>query len=429
MHLMRDINVHLENRKLSRAFFIFVWVMYAAVYMTKNCFSGALAAIVDEGAMTLTQTSWISAAFYIAYTPLQILGGVFADKYSPERLITVGLVGSAAANVAIFFNQNYYFILCAWVFNAIIQFSLWPAVFKIVSSQLVRSDRSQMIFFLSFSSSGGLVLTYAVSAIIPKWQYNFLVSAAVLVACTVVMQVFCHKLDPILKKDRDVPQAPRAAQVCDAHKISTAKLFLMSGFFAVLPAVLLRTMVENGTKSMSPTMLMQSYADISPSTGNLLNILIILAGIVGTLITKALIYPRIIKNEIVGTFILFALALPFAFVLRSVGEMPLWLVIISLCAISTVLTSTHLLTQYFNMNYVKYGKNGTAAGLLNCAASFGLVLQFCVFGPVAENFGWNVIADIWVWMMIVAIVFVAFAIRPSVRFEKKLEEEKRSEGK
>ena len=78
------------------------------------------------------------------------------------------------------------------------------------------------------------------------------------------------------------------------------KLFLISGFFTLLPAILIRTMVENGTKTLSPTMLMATYEDISASTGNLLNIFIIVAGVVGTLLIKLVIYPRLIKNEIVA---------------------------------------------------------------------------------------------------------------------------------
>ena len=102
MKIMSDINVHLENKRESRHFFVFLWLMYALVYMTKNCFSGALSAIVAEGSLTLAQTTFISAAFYIVYTPLQILGGIFADRYSPEKMITVGLIGGAACNTVIF---------------------------------------------------------------------------------------------------------------------------------------------------------------------------------------------------------------------------------------------------------------------------------------------------------------------------------------
>ncbi len=416
MNLMSDINIHLENKKASRGFFVFLWLMYATVYMTKNCFSGALAAIVDEGSLTLTQTTFISAAFYMAYTPLQILGGIFADKYSPEKLITIGLIGGAVSNTVIFFNQNYYVMLISWIFNAIIQFALWPAVFKIMSSQLVRSDRSKMVFYMSLGSPIGLVLTYMVSAFLTDWRYNFLISAVVLVLDAVVMQILCKKLNPIMKRDY-VPTAVNASEE-SAVRMSTLKIFVISGFFMFLPAVLLRTMVENGSKTLSPTMLMQSYETVSPMIGNLLNIFIIIAGVLGTLLIKLILFPKIIKNEVTGFLIMLFVSLPFAIVLRFVGSIPIWLAVVSLCVISMTLTSTHLLTQYYTMNFISCGKNGTAAGVINAAASLGLLLQYCVFGSVAENYGWNVVTTAWIGMVAVSIVFIAFSIRPIAKFKK-----------
>ena len=423
MKVMSDINIHLENKRESRHFFVFLWIMYALVYMTKNCFSGALSAIVDEGSLTLTQATLISAAFYIVYTPLQILGGIVADKYSPEKMITIGLIGGAVCNTVIFFNQNFYVMLASWVFNAIIQFALWPSVFKIMSSQLVRSDRSKMIFYMSFSSSGGLITTYIISALLPHWKYNFLVSAIILVLCAVVLLIYCKHLNPLMKKDYVKTSVISEADVGN-KKMSTVKLFLISGFFTLLPAVLIRTMVENGTKTLSPTMLMQSYTDISPSTGNLLSIFIIVAGVLGTLLVKLVLFPRIIKNEVVAYLIMMFAALPFTIVLRFVGDIPAWLVIISLSMISMSLSATHLLTQYFNMLYIPYGKNGTAAGILNAAASLGMVFQYCVFGPIADNAGsWVPVTTLWIVMVSLGIGFCAMTVIPAKKFRKKVEGE------
>ncbi len=421
MKLMSDTNVHLENKKESRVFFVFLWIMYSTVYMTKQCFSGALAAIVDEGILTLSQTTMISAAFYIAYAPLQILGGIFADKYSPERLITIGLVGGAISNTVIFFNQNYYVMLISWIFNAIIQFALWPSVFKIMSSQLVRSDRGRMVFLMSLSSSGGLALSFIVSALLTDWRYNFLISAIALLVSAILLQGFCMHLDPILKKDREpVIISDNTQKENKFSKLSTAKLFLVSGFVAFLPAVFLRAIVENASKTLSPTMLMQSYEGISPSVGNLLNILIILAGLVGTLIAKFVLFPRIIKNEMMGILLMLLIAFPFTVVLRFVGNIPLSLSIISLSAISMTLTATHLLNQFFCMNFIPFGKNGTAAGIINSAASFGLVVMNLLFGTVAEKFGWNVATTIWIIMIAVSIVFTAIALKKSKKFKAEL---------
>lgn len=420
MKLLADINIHLENKRASRIFFVFIWVMYALVYMTKNCFSGALASIVAEGSLTLTQASYISAAFYIAYTPLQILGGVFADKYSPEKLITVGLLGSAVSNVIIFFNQNFWVMLAAWVFSAIIQFALWPAVFKIVSSQLVRSDRSKMVFLMTFASSGGLIMTYAVSAFLPKWQYNFAISAVVLVVLAIVLLVFCKGLNPILKKDSEPVTVGEVDHDNDPGRgHTTLGIFVMSGFLLVLPAVVIRAMVENGTKTLSPTMLFQNYESVSPTLGNLLNILIIIAGVLGTFLIKTLIFPRLIKNELVCFLLVIILTVPFAVILRFVGDIPVWATVAGLCAVSMLLSATGLLTQYYNTHFIKYGLNGTAAGVLNAAASFGFVLNYCIFSSMAEALGWRTVTTVWMIMIALTGVAIAFAIRPFVRFLKK----------
>jgi len=100
-------NVHFENKVISRRFFLFIWIMYSVVYMTKSCFSGAMALIVSEGVMTKSQTGFIMSAFSFAYAPLQIVGGAFADKYDPEKLIKIALIGGGLANLIIFLNQNY----------------------------------------------------------------------------------------------------------------------------------------------------------------------------------------------------------------------------------------------------------------------------------------------------------------------------------
>ena len=109
-------NVHFENKSVSRHFFWFIWFVYVIVYMTKNCFSAAMATIVFEGAMTKSQTGLITAVFYLVYAPLQVVGGIFADKYDPEKLIKIGLIGSGLANLMVFLNQDYFVVLVDFVF-------------------------------------------------------------------------------------------------------------------------------------------------------------------------------------------------------------------------------------------------------------------------------------------------------------------------
>ena len=413
--ILKDVNIHLENRQKSRCFFVFIWIVYAFVHMTKNGFGAAMASIVSEGILTKSQTGLIIAVFYVVYAPLQVVGGVLADRYSPEKLIKIGLSGAALVNLVIFFNHNYYVILVAWTFNAVIQSPIWPAVFKIVSSQLVRSDRTNMVFLMSFSNSFGLILGYGMAAFIPSWQYNFLVSAVILLICAVMLDLFCVKLDSYMKSDkkRNLKKLSRTR----IHNFSTLKLFAVGGFLFFLPSVLLRTSVENGIKTLSPVIMMESYTNVSASMGNILNLFVIASGILGVIIVKLVLYPKIIKNELTVVFIMLLLSVPFCLVMKFIGDVPIPIMVVSMCMISMLLTPTGLLTSYYNARFSTYGKNGVAAGTSNAASSIGVILQSYGFVYIADVYNWNTVMSLWVIIIITAIVFTLLAMFLFRKFE------------
>lgn len=421
MKLMSDINVHLENRKESRIFFAFIWIMYSLVYTTKSCFSAALVFIKQEGVLTLTQVSFIMAMFYTVYAPLQVVGGIFADKYSPERMITVSLIGAAAANAIIFFNQSYWVMLITWTLNAVIQFALWPSVFKILSSQLVRSDRPKMVFLISLSGAFGSIIASLVAALIGEnWRYNFALSAVLLILLAIILQLFCRRLEPFLKKDRPDSERASAEERLPEDGLSTFRLFLVSGFLLLIAAIFLRTIVENSTKTFAATMLVDMYPTISGEIGSLLNAIVLVGSITGMILVKKVLYPRIIKNEVVGFLMMLLIALPFSLILCRIGDerIPVWVMVFSLTAVALLLTSTHLLNQFFNIKFVKFGKNGTASGIMNAASSAALALQYWILGPVGEAFGWRLVCVIFAIISVCAILFVVLALRPTGIFRK-----------
>ena len=72
----------LRDEKKSIVLFLLLFIVYALIYLTKNCFSAAMAPIVAEGIMTKSETGLIAAVFYLIYAPFQIVGGFAADRYS-----------------------------------------------------------------------------------------------------------------------------------------------------------------------------------------------------------------------------------------------------------------------------------------------------------------------------------------------------------
>ena len=417
INIEHDINIHLENKKASRKFFVYIFVMYTLVYMTKNCFNGALADIVSEGVLTKSQTGLITAVFYIVYTPLQILGGIVADKVSPELMIKLSLIGSAVANAIIFFNHNYYVMLIVWTFNAVVQFALWPSTYKIITSQLCRSDMNTMIFLISITSSVGLLFSYVIAAIMPSWEYNFAFSAAVLLLLAGFLHIYDMRLSGYMIPDRinnDVSD-----NVIDS-KIHGRSVFWKSGFLILLIVVFVRSAVGTGIKTLSPLMFVETYG-VKTSVGNLLNTLIIICGLVGTLLVKFVLYPRIIKNDIFGMIIMMSLSLACGVLLALVPNMTATL--ISLCLMAVVTTAVSLFISYFNAGFSKYGKNGTAAGLSNSAESFGIVASSYGIVKISEIWSWGAVRFVWLYMLAISVLTFIPIVFMNIKFKKRMKED------
>ena len=152
-----------NSTKLSFILFISLLSGYTFMCMTRNCFSSAMVFIVDEEILTKVQTGVITAAFYLTYAILQIVGGMVTDKLPPERFVTIGLLGASITNLVIFFSQNYVVMLISWSLNAALQFGAWPAIFKIVSTMLVRKMQTPALFVTTLASPGGTVAGFVVA--------------------------------------------------------------------------------------------------------------------------------------------------------------------------------------------------------------------------------------------------------------------------
>ena len=414
------LHMHLENKNVSKRFFWMLWIMYAVVYMTKNCYSAAMASIVYEEALTKSQTGFITAAFYLVYAPLQILGGVYADKYKPENMIKIGLIGGGIANLIIFCNQNYYVMLFAWIFNAVIQFALWPAIFKIISSQLESEYRVKGVYFISFSSTFGLVLAYIVAAVVKNWLYNFLISAVALFLFAVIFHIINKRVERHMIPDDSVDtKKDKKEKANNGPKISPWKLFWCSGFILMVVITVLRSIISNSVQTLSSTILMESYSSVSPALGNMLNTLIIISGIAGVVLVNWIVYPKLIRNEVLATLALIVFSILPIGAMLFLGRTSVSVMVIALCLATAVLTGAGLIMSHFSAMFGRVGKNGLAAGIYNSAVSFAIVIQNYGILAVADHYeGWNAVVWLWIIMLVVCVVLalIAYPLRKRFRY-------------
>ena len=406
----------LTDRRKSIYLFLLLFISYSLIYMTKNCYSAAMASIVANGIMTKSQTGLIAALFYLIYAPFQIIGGIAADKYSPAKLILYGTFGAGLCNSLVYvFSENYVAMLIIWSLNAAIQFGIWPSIFKIVVSQLAPEHRMRGIFFILLTPSAGLALSYASAVFITDWRFNFLLSAIILFAIVPIFFFIYRYIEKSMTVENDTNK-----KEVKAEKIQGASLvrkIIISGIPILLIIYVVQGLLSIGIKSLVPVMLMESY-DLTPSLANGLNVILVLCGPLGTLLGALPLFKKFSYTTTIT--ILFGLSLPAVFIITYVGSIPAAVIIIALIAVTVFMAATSVYFSYTSRVFEKFGFGGTLSGLYNCMSAIGLVLSNYVFTSVAENFGWSVTTNTWLIMLSLALVLLCITIPIWKRFMKSL---------
>lgn len=406
---------YLENENLSIVLFLFVFIMYAVIYMTKCMFSSAMAIIVEEGFMTKSQTGLINAVFWFVYGVFQIFGGIAVDRYSPSKMIMIGFIGAAISNIIIFFNQSYYVMMGAWVFNAIVQFGVWPGVFKLVSTQLAPAVRGRASFWLLFSSNVGLGISMLTASFVDHWKDNFLVSAVsllIIVALFAVINSFMEKR-MVIDESGTSENVDRNTEN-DKHPIMP--LMMSSGLIVFMVVCLLRTAADNGIKMMTPVMLMESYDNLPGAISTRLSTILIVFSATGTFVA-GFIQKKITSNEAKAQIILYSLSLLPLLVVCFVGRVHYLYVLLTLCLSAlTIYGAAPFSMTFLAVRFGKYDRIGTVSGILNATASVGNVMASYVFARMAEVMSWTGVAITWLSAVVVCLLLCALVYPAWTRF-------------
>ena len=407
---------HFTSIGISFAIIASLCLNYAFITMTKNCFSSAMVFIVEEGVLTKSQTGTITSVFFLIYGFLQVLAGILADKWHPERLIFIGFMGAGIANLVIFFNQSYLVMLSAWVFNALTQFPVWPSTFKIVSSMTSPKIRKKGIFIMSFSSSIGQIMGYVVAAFVSHWVYNFLVSAVGLFAFAFLWAGlwFIAKKTPMEENEHIEPTVPHPEE----HKdVNIVKLMFRSGMAFLVVVNFISSSFTLGIKTFTPTIIRESYTNITSSFATIISLVVVVVSMLGLYFAK-LWYPKPFKSEMTALLVMLSAALIPCGALLLIGKVNYWLMTIAMAVLMLLLSAKGLYVSFMQASFNKWGKSATVVGIMNFAASFGVMFANFAFTRIADNFGWIVTLFVCFLLLLLAVVLSLIALPKWNKFKK-----------
>ncbi len=396
--------------------------LYSFICMTKYCFSSSMVYIVDEGYMTKFETGTIISAFWMVYASMQIVGGIIADKFSPQRFITFGMVGAGIANLAVFFfYESYVATIIIWSLNAAVQCAVWPSCFKLVSTMIAPEHRSNGMMIITLSTPVGTLLSYAVAAIIDRWQTGFLVSSVGLFVFAAVWELVSGYASRFAKEEA-LPQnssvSKSASSTAIGEKVTFAKLIFSSGLIFVLIVAFIRMFI-NQIQTLMPTMINESYESVAPNVATLLSLIVLSCSALGPMIASPL--SKVIRNEMVACVLLLGVMIPLGGVALFLGKISYW-PIIAAVSVMTLLSNaaSFFISTLIAFRFNKWGKGATAAGLINAFSAYGVVGSNFIFTLIAEKLGWFTVTVTIVALIAAAFILCAVNIPIWTRFEKKL---------
>lgn len=405
------MELQIKRQKYSMLLFWFLFFIYTSNILGKTSFSAATVALIDESILTKTQAGLISGAFWLIYGIGQLVGGFLANKMSAYVMLNITITGSVLANVFMAFTEDYLMMLVIWSLGSVTQFGLWPAVLKLVSTEVLPEHRMMALNRLAFCFCLGSVLSYMFTALIlatVSWKYIFVVSGLANVIMLFLSVYASSKLSPVLKQ-ADVQTVSKDTRT---EKLSW-ELVCKSGliFFCIL--MVIKSIADNGIKSWMPTIMMETYG-ASPSYTSLLSVVLLVTNIFGVIICNY-IYNHTKCDELKTLVILYLAILPMVLILLGFTRLNIIIVTVIMSLVTLLLYgSGQILQMNYPNRFHRYGFTPLIGGIINCFAAVGNVIATYGCGFVADNFGWGTMIIIWNVLMIIFVI-IAVAMFPMWR--------------
>lgn len=182
-----------QERNGPRRIFAITWLAYAGFYLCRKNLSVLIPVLESTRAITKLQLANIVFLYSVAYAAGQFLIGPVSDRYGPRRIVTLGLLTSAAANLAMGLTGLYPWLLLLGLINGLAQSTGWPALVKNMAAWFAPAQRGVVMgwWTTNYVAGGFLATVIAAWAIshpgpLAPWRAGFISPALLLIVVAIL---------------------------------------------------------------------------------------------------------------------------------------------------------------------------------------------------------------------------------------------------
>ena len=394
----------------SRRLFLLCFFAYSAIYIGRKNFSVCMPGMIEAGVIDKVLGGTTGTAFLAAYACGQLINGLLGDRINPKYMIAGGLMGAAAANIAMGANSTPAFFPIIWGINGFFCSLIRTPTIRILSEGLSEKERQSGGVAISVSIPTGTVLSYLVCAAVlgfADWRAAFFGCGVILAAASTIFYINMTALSrqkategaQSTPERTDTPDAVQSAplpeHLAKLKKASLPVLILYTGLCFAIGGILFNGILKDGLDLWVPSYISE-YFGMDDAAVAALSTVLPIVNITGIYFAR-MINVRYIRNELGTCALLFGISaisfIPLVFIslagVRGIVPAIFAVLLISITS-GTMLGINSMLLTFIPFRFARLNRSSSVTGFLNFCSYAAASLSGVTIGLISSSFGWTV---------------------------------------
>ncbi|MFT4589860.1 MAG: OPA family glycerol-3-phosphate transporter-like MFS transporter [Candidatus Binatia bacterium] len=376
-----------------------LWLTYGSFYFARANISAAIPGLESEYNFTKEQIGWILGSTKIAYAIGQLVNGQLAEKFSPRKMLAVGMFASAAMNVLFGLGGSLWFLIFVWACNGYSQALGWTPCMRVGANWFPAHKRGKIFGIIGTGYQASAALTYVIAsgwAQVHGWRWAHYIGAVILASSAIHMLLFMRESPDSDSPDAQAGSASAKQETDWAQVRANIVLTLANKNLWILGAALgLLNACRYGYMDWGLTHILEQQGG-SLSKAGLKYAILPIGGIAGALLsgwaTDRFFGGRRIP-VIVG--LLVSLGLLTIAYNQLVQTGPVAAMFVLMFAGFAIFGPQVLLVGTTPIDFAKKGTAAAAVGLVNFMGYVGAFMGDVLTGRLVDQYGWEVAVNFW----------------------------------
>ena len=379
--------------------FLFAFT-YMISYMTRINFGAIVSEMERSTGISRALLSMSLTGAFVTYGVGQIISGILGDRFSPKKLVTLGLSVTVCMNLLIPLCKSPYAMMGVWCINGFAQAFMWPPILRMMVMLLEGEEYARAAAKVSWGSSAGTIAMYLLSPVMISWlgwRSVFVMSAVFGIVGILIWNRFAWV--PVQVETEATPKSK-----------PSAKGLLSPMMLLIMLAIVMQGMLRDGITTWMPSYIGETFqlsSVISILTGVILPVFSILC-----VQASSSLYRRFFPNPMLCAGVIFAGGAVSALALyflpsASAPLSALLAAVVTGCMHGVNFMLVSILPRFFQ----RYGNTSTASGVLNACTYVGAASSTYGIAVLSDRIGWQSTIGIWFVVALIGTVLCLVTVK------------------